>query len=146
MKRNLTKSMLMTALICGTISIIPHGVYAEEAVAEEDLQGFTLDQVVVTATRTKNKLIDTAANVSIVTAEDIEKHNYKTAADALKNVPGVNILHNGGEQEKHIILNGDSRVIIMVDGVRMNQEKGSSFTKQGYDISDLPSVDAIIRI
>ena len=146
MKRKWNKGMLMAALICGTISIIPHGVYAEEAATEEDLQGFTLDQVVVTATRTKNKLIDTAANVSIVTAEDIEKHNYKTAADALKNVPGVNILHNGGEQEKHIILNGDSRVIIMVDGVRMNQEKGSSFTKQGYDISDLPSVDAIERI
>ena len=149
MEKKLTKGMLMTALICGTISIVPFGAvaHAEDAAADDAaLQGFNLEQIVVTATRTENKLIDTAANVAIVTAEDIEKHNYQSAADALKDVPGVSVLHNGGEQEKHIILNGDSRVIIMVDGIRMNQEKGSSFTKQGYDISDLPTVEAIERI
>ena len=56
MKKRLTKGMLMTALICGTISILPHGVYAEEVAEEEALQGFTLDQVVVTATRTEKKI------------------------------------------------------------------------------------------
>lgn len=43
MKRKVTKGMLMTALICGTISILPYGVYAEETAEEEALQGFTLD-------------------------------------------------------------------------------------------------------
>ena len=90
MKRKVTKGMLMTALICGTISILPHGVYAEEAVAEEEaLQGFNLDQIVVTAARVENKLIDTPANVAVVTAEDIEKRNYQSAADALKDVADI---------------------------------------------------------
>ena len=102
MEKKLTKGMLMTALICGTISMVPFGAvaHAEDAAADDAaLQGFNLEQIVVTATRTENKLIDTAANVAIVTAEDIEKHNYQSAADALKDVPGVSVLHNGGEQE-----------------------------------------------
>ena len=75
MKRKVTKGMLMTALICGTFIILPHGVYAEEATEEEALQGFTLDQVVVTAARMEKKLVDTGANVSVVTSEDFEKKN-----------------------------------------------------------------------
>ena len=147
MKRKVTKGMLMTALICGTISILPHGVYAEEAVAEEEaLQGFNLDQIVVTAARVENKLIDTPANVAVVTAEDIEKRNYQSAADALKDVPGVIVTFSGGSREKHVDLNGDDRVVIMVDGRRLNQEKGASSGHQAYDVADLPSPDAIERI
>ena len=147
MKRKVTKGMLMTALICGTISILPHGVYAEEAVAEEEaLQGFNLDQIVVTAARVENKLIDTPANVAVVTAEDIEKRNYQSAADALKDVPGVIVTFSGGSREKHVVLNGDDRVVIMVDGRRLNQEKGASSGHQAYDVADLPSPDAIERI
>ena len=72
MKRKVTKGMLMTALICGTISILPHGVYAEEVAEEEALQGFTLDQIVVTATRTPVTEFDAHANLSVITAKDIE--------------------------------------------------------------------------
>ena len=55
MMRKVSKGMLMTALICGTISVFPFGgtvVHAEDAAADEAaLQGFNLDQIVVTATR-----------------------------------------------------------------------------------------------
>ena len=149
MKRKLSKGMLMTALICGTISIVSFGgavVHAEETDADAALQGFNLEEVVVTATRIENKLIDTAANVAVVTAEDIENRNYQSAADAMKDVPGVAITHGGGERERHIILNGDDRVVIMIDGRRLNQEKGPSGGHQAYDLSDLPSPDAIERI
>ena len=148
MRRSRSKSLLMTALICGTIGVIPCGgtVFAEEAGDNAALQAFDLEQIVVTAARTENKLIDTAANVAVVTAEDIEKRNYQSAADALKDVPGVVVTFSGGSREKHIVLNGDDRVVIMIDGRRLNQEKGASSGHQAYDIADLPSPDAIERI
>ena len=148
MRRSRSKSLLITALICGTIGVIPCGgtVFAEEAGDNAALQAFDLEQIVVTAARTENKLIDTAANVAVVTAEDIEKRNYQSAADALKDVPGVVVTFSGGSREKHIVLNGDDRVVIMIDGRRLNQEKGASSGHQAYDIADLPSPDAIERI
>ena len=108
MKNRLSKGILMTALICGTVIVLPCGssaVYAEETTNDAEIQAFNLEEVVVTATRTENKLIDTAANVSVVTADEIEKRNYQSAADALKDVPGVRVTYNGGEREKHIVLN-----------------------------------------
>jgi len=150
MKKRLTKGMLMAALICGTISVLPVGgvvAHAEGAATEDaEMQAFNLEEIVITATRTENKMIDTAANLSVVTAEDIENRNYQSAADAMKDVPGVSITYGGGERERHIILNGDDRVVIMIDGRRLNQEKGASGGHQAYDLSDLPSPDAIERI
>ncbi len=147
MKRKLTKGMLMTALICGAVSILPHGVYAEEVAEEEALQGFTLDQVVVTAARMEKKLVDTGANVSVVTAEDFEKKNYQTVTEALENVPGVLVKRNGGEwTNSYIYLNGDDRVLVLVDGRRLNQEKGMNSGRGGLDFMHLPAPEIIERI
>ncbi len=124
MKRKVTKGMLMTALICGTISILPHGVYAEEAAEEEALQGFTLDQVVVTATRTPVTEFDAHANLSVITAKDIENRHYTTVKDALRDVPGAIILDYGSpgyEMTNSIRLNGSNQVVVLVDGVRVSQ-------------------------
>ncbi len=124
MKRKVTKGMLMTALICGTISILPHGVYAEEVAEEEALQGFTLDQVVVTATRTPVEAFKAQANVDVVTSEKIEKMHYKDLYQALRDVPGVQTYSYG--QDGYLTsdgfrINGSNRVVILVDGVRANQ-------------------------
>ena len=124
MKKRLTKGMLMTALICGTISILPHGVYAEEVAEEEALQGFTLDQVVVTATRVPVTEFDAHANVSVITAKDIENRHYTTVKDALRDVPGAIILDYGSpgyDMSNSIRLNGSNQVVVLVDGVRVSQ-------------------------
>ena len=151
MKKRLTKGMLMTALICGTISVLPFGgtvAHAEDATTEESaLQGFTLDQIVVTATRMEKKLVDTGANVSVVTAEDFEKKNYQTVTEALENVPGVLVKRKGGEwTNSYIYLNGDDRVLVLVDGRRLNQEKGMNSGRGGLDFMHLPAPEIIERI
>ncbi len=151
MMRKVSKGMLMTALICGTISVLPFGgavVHAEDAATEEAaLQGFNLDQIVVTATRMEKKLVDTGANVSVVTAEDFEKKNYQTVTEALENVPGVLVQRKGGEwTNSYIYLNGDDRVLVLVDGRRLNQEKGMNSGRGGLDFMHLPSPDIIERI
>ena len=150
MGKKLTKGMLMTALICGTISIVPFGAvaHAEDAAADDAaLQGFNLEQIVVTANRMEKKLVDTGANVSVVTAEEFEKKNYQTVTEALENVPGVLVQRNGGEwTNSYIYLNGDDRVLVLVDGRRLNQEKGMNSGRGGLDFMHLPAPEIIERI
>ena len=127
MEKILTKGMLMTALICGTISIVPFGAiaHAEEAAADDAaLQGFNLEQIVVTATRTPVEAFKAQANVDVITSEKIEKMHYKDLYQALRDVPGVQTYSYG--QDGYLTsdgfrINGSSRVVILVDGVRANQ-------------------------
>lgn len=60
------KGLLMTALITGTVM--------SSAVAfAEELQEYSLDQMVVTATRTEKKDLDIPAVVEVYSEEQIEK-------------------------------------------------------------------------
>lgn len=121
-------------------------VHAEETADDATLLGFNLDQIVVTATRTNNKLVDTPANVSIVDSEIIERRNYQTVVEALNDVPGVIMKRSGfGGDDNHIYLNGDDRVLVMVDGRRLNKDTGTS-GRSGFDMTNLPSPEFIERI
>lgn len=113
--------------------------------AQEDLQEFALEDMVVTASRVPTQKVDTPADISVITKEEIADQNYASASDALRAIPGVNVLGSGAKgssmgQDK-ILLNGDERVLVLVDGRRMNL--GSS----GNSSADwLPPVNAIERI
>ena len=87
--KKMTKAMLMTALICGTMYCGAEPVHANE------LDTFALDEYVVTAARTETKLVDTPANITIVGADEIESRHYTNVAEVLKDVPGANVLDNG---------------------------------------------------
>lgn len=138
--RQTTKNLLMAMLICGT-----SGMLTAEANAAET-QEFLLDELVVTATRLEQKVVDIPANVSLVTSDLIEKRNYQSVSEALEDVPGVIVKRSGfAGGDQHIYLNGDDRVLIMVDGRRLNQDKGTS-GRSGFDITNLPSPDFIERI
>ena len=139
--KKMTKAMLMTALILGSVHWGGTPVHANE------LDTFTLDEYVVTAARTETKLVDTPANISVVTAEQIESRHYTSVADALKDVPGANVLDGGtGTGEKAIFLNGDERVLVLVDGRRVSMDMGTMTGRASYDSNLLPDVSLIERI
>ena len=139
--KKMSKGILMTALICGAVYLGGSPVYANE------LQEFALDEYVVTAARTETKLVDTPANISVVDAQTIEERHYQDVSEVLKDVPGANVVDNGnGGNERAIILNGDDRVLIMVDGRRVNLNVGTSTGNAGFDMNMLPDVNLIERI
>ena len=138
--KKMTKGMLMTALICGAVYLGGSPVYANE------LQEFALDEYVVTAARTETKLVDTPANISVVDAQTIEERHYQDVSEVLKDVPGANIIDTGvGAYEKKVVLNGDERVLVLVDGRRVNFDMGS-MSRSGFDMNQLPDVSLIERI
>ena len=139
--KKMSKGMLMTALICGAVYMGATPVYAN------DVQEFTLDEYVVTAARTETKLVDTPANISVVDAKTIEERHYQDVSEVLKDVPGSNVLDSGsGAYEKAISLNGDTRVLILVDGRRMDFASGTSTGRASFDMGLLPDVTLIERV
>lgn len=134
------RNAVMVSLLAGTTL-----VWGGTAFAQEDLQEFALEDMVVTASRVPTQKVDTPADISVITKEEIADQNYASASDALRGIPGVNVLGSGAKgssmgQDK-ILLNGDERVLVLVDGRRMNL--GSS----GNSSADwLPPVNAIERI
>lgn len=138
--KKMSKGLLMTALICGTMNLTASAQAAEP-------QEFVLDEYVVTAARTETKLVDTPANVTVVDASRIEEGRYTDVSEVLKDVPGATVIDDGtGATTKSVMLNGDDRVLIMVDGRRMNFDMGTFNGNSGFDMNMLPDVNLIERI
>ena len=140
--KKMSKGMLMTALICGAVYLGGSPVYASE------LQEFSLDEYVVTAARMETKLVDTPANISVVDAQTIEERHYQDVSEVLKDVPGVAVVDTGvGSFEKAVKLNGDERVLILVDGRRISTDIGlTNSARASTDMNQLPDVNMIERI
>ena len=128
-KKVLPKTLVMSVL-CAIGSVgFTIGGYAEEKA------NYSLEGVTVTESRYyDDKVIRTGGNVDIITSEDIEKHNYPTVLDAIKRLPGVDVQESGtkaieygyGNYHDTISINGDKRVIILLDGKRLGNDASSS--------------------
>lgn len=84
MKVSMSKSLLMTALMTGSLMS-----FGGAAFAAEDIQEYTLDTMVVTATRTEKRDIDVPAAVEVFDEEAIAKSNAANAFDVLRDGLGV---------------------------------------------------------
>lgn len=113
----------------------------------EDAPSFELDQVVVTATKTPVKLAEAGANISVITKEEIEKMHYRSVADALRQLPGVEVIAQGqtGALTK-VYINGTDRVLVMVNGRNVGRAEGIASGRANVDLSNLTSLDNVERI
>ena len=140
MKVQMTKGLLMTALITGSVMWGGTSVFAEEA-----LQEYTLDQMVVTAQRTQKEDVDTPASVSVITQKELTQSGATNLYDGLKLVNGItsygygaNGQAWGGMSAKILIRGNDKGTLVMIDGAPINMNNV-------YFLNTLP-VDAVERV
>lgn len=135
------RNAVMVSLLAGTTVVWGGTVFAQE-----DLQEFALEDMVVTATRTESKMVDVPVNTTVISAEKIADRHYLDVADVLKDVPGATVMDTGvGAYEKKVVLNGDERVLVLVDGKRVNIDMGT-MSRASYDLNQMPDVSLIERI
>lgn len=135
------RNAVMVSLLAGTTVVWGGTVFAAE-----DLQEFALEDMVVTATRTESKIVDVPVNTTVISAEKIADRHYLDVADVLKDVPGATVMDTGvGAYEKKVVLNGDERVLVLVDGKRVNIDMGT-MSRASYDLNQMPDVSLIERI
>ena len=146
-KKNALRNAILLSLLVGATAVYSPVVLAAEEAADQGAMEFAMEEYVVTASRTQTAKVDTPANVSTIDAEKIESRRYQDVAEALKDVPGVTIVDNGyGSMEKTVVLNGDERVLVLVDGRRVNLDMGTTTSRSSFDLNNMPDVSQIERI
>ncbi|SEP23204.1 TonB-dependent receptor plug domain-containing protein [Propionispora vibrioides] len=129
-QKKLLCSLLSSAVLLGTSQII----FAEDAASEET---FNFDEYVVTANRMPVKKSEVAANVTVITQEEIEKGSFTNLPDILKK---SNIALQETGTSTVPVINGDDRVLVLVDGRRIGWDhlviSGNSHA--GIDLNSLP--------
>lgn len=104
-----------------------------------------LEPVVVTATRTETPISQVGSAITMVTAEDIAARKVYSVADALRVVPGLDVMQSGGlGRNTSIFLRGakSEHTLVLIDGIEMNDP---SSTAGAFDFGNL-TVDSIERI
>ena len=139
MKSNFSKGLLMTALITGSVIWGGTNVFAEE------LQEYSLDQMVVTAQRTQKDDVDTPASVKVITEKELTQSGATNLYDGLKLANGItsygygaNGQAWGGMSAKILIRGNDKGTLVMIDGAPINMNNV-------YFLNTLP-VEAVERI
>lgn len=94
-----------------------------------------LEPVVVTATRMETPLKEVAPAVTVVTQEDIQQQQANTVAEALRNVPGVEVEQQGSRgTSTSVFIRGaePDQTLVLIDGVKVN-----SVTLGYFDFANL---------
>ncbi|WP_038674832.1 TonB-dependent receptor [Pelosinus sp. UFO1] len=90
------------------------------------------------------KMSEVAANVTVITQEEIEKGGFTSVPDILSK-SNVDLRTNGNNTVP--VLNGDDRVLILVDGRRMNWDhlviSGNSHAGVNLDVLPVKNIERI---
>jgi vitamin B12 transporter len=90
----------------------------------------TLPPVFVTSTRTETPLQQVTTSASVITAKDIQDQQAETVLEALRNVPGLDVVQSGsrGTATSVFIRGSESdHVLVLIDGVEVNSTTLGAF-------------------
>ena len=125
----------LTAVLTAVGLVLPGVAPAQEITRSEP--------IVVTATKVETSAEKLGASVTVITDEELRSYNYERIEDALRFVPGVDVIRSGSLGKTTAIrIRGanPNQTQVLVDGLRVK-----SPTLGSFDFSDL-SLDAIERI
>ena len=90
----------------------------------------TLAPVFVTSTRTEIPLELVTASATVITADDLEALQAKTVLDALRYVPGLDVIQSGSRGTNTTIFvrgSESDHVLVLLDGVEVNSTTLGAF-------------------
>ena len=100
-----------------------------------------LQTMVITATRIPTPELDLASSVTVVTAEEIAARQERTFAEVLKNIPGLNVVQQGGPgAETSVFMRGtnSNHTKVLVDGIDVSDP---SNVNAAFDFGQLLTQD-----
>ncbi|AHG22758.1 vitamin B12/cobalamin outer membrane transporter [Chania multitudinisentens RB-25] len=124
-------------MIKNTLLAVIAPVTAFSGWAQDNTTANHNDNLVVSANRFPQPVSSVLAPISIVTRNDIDRWQAKSVDDVMRRLPGVDVGRNGGlGQKSSLFIRGtnSSHVLVLIDGIRLNQAgvSGSS------DLSQIP--------
>jgi iron complex outermembrane receptor protein len=125
----------------------PAEVEGESSSAKKGAQNvLELDEMVVTATRTRKKISEAPASVDVVTGEEIEAQNIMAIDGAFDSVSGFN-----DRREDGIVglvpmfslrgIPGQNRTLVMLDGITLNEPRTGGAYFDGLAPGDVERIE-----
>jgi vitamin B12 transporter len=137
MKKSLPK-LIFLSLVTASISSLCLPVQAAPQMAKPQ----TLQ-----VSQTKSSVKKVPASTIILTAADLERGHYRSIVDALEDCPGISISRTGyGDGEQRILINGEDRVLVLMDGRKLNVNMGVYNGNGGFDASTIPDPELIEKV
>ena len=106
----------------------------------------SLQDTVVTATRTEQPLSDLVADVSIVDRETIEASGATGVADVLARLPGIEISRNGGvgNATSLFVRGAETRfTAVYIDGVRVDSQSTGGAQWEQIPLAQIERIEVL---
>lgn len=131
--------LLSIALGISLMIFLNAGAFAADGGGEE------VEEIVVTATRLQTPVKHVGSSVTVISGEDLEKRGTHLIHDALRTVPGTDVVQSGGPgQQTSVFLRGtnSNHTLVLIDGVEANDPISIG---RAFDFANL-TVDNIERV
>jgi vitamin B12 transporter len=107
------KGLIAAAVLAASLS-------AANAQATAQAPTQVLPQIVVSPTATPTPVDQVASSITVITAQDIERDHIETVPNALRMVPGLNVVQTGGPGGQTAVFmrgTGSQHVKVLIDGI-----------------------------
>jgi vitamin B12 transporter len=141
LKKHSVKSVLLTV----TLSLIAFPVVGSAQSGSVQPTPSSLNEVVVTASRIETSQAQVANSITVVSQEDLKNNQYRNVLEALRTVPGVDIVQSGpagGNASAFLRGANSEHTLVLLDGIELNNPAS---TNRSFNLANL-TLDNIERI
>lgn len=137
-KRPRTSQLLASTVLSSALIVACDGAaFAQQPVSYP----VELPDIVVSATSVPTPAEQVASSVTVITAAEIERDQRRTVPEALKTVPGLNVIQNGGVGgQTSIFMRGtnSNHTKVLIDGMDVSDPSNPN---RSFDLGQLLTTD-----
>ncbi len=125
------------------LSVCLSQIFITHAIADTTLK---TSDVFVTATRTPINKKNVIADTTTITEEEIERAGSSSLTDLLQRQPGIEIYNSGGQgkvSSLHIRGSESDHVVVLVDGLRVNQITSGLTAFENIPLSQIEKIEIV---
>ena len=104
---------------------------------------FTLEEMVVTATKTSLSTKKVASDVSVITKEDIKERNAHYLKEIIDSLPGVAVNRSGNRRSASIRGFESRYVVILIDGQRFPSEPDATYELDRISLDNVERIEVV---
>lgn len=112
----------------------------------EEIPAYQGDEIVVTATRTPQKISETLSSVTTISAQEISAAGQQSLAELLQAAAGAELRTTGGPgQPATIFLRGSNsnHVLVLVDGMRMDNVTSGTTALESIPLTQIDHIEVL---
>lgn len=146
MERKIMSSVFQPTTLVGAIALAMGFTISVQANAQPIAQTATLGTLVVTATRSQEKIENVPARISIIDQKIIEQSPIAQLSDLLRSEAALNVVQLGGfGQQTSIFMRGtdSDHTLVLRDGVRLNNDASGLASLSFLDTTDLKQIEVL---